>query len=327
METATSPIVTPSRSRTLHTQKDTIPAVSFTVNACNADAPYLQQTLRHMMRQLNFPFAERVVTYDPGPQVGRYAERIQGSQQEIERILKILLAEDVIDRVDVVPWTEEEQKRVLLKYFGDSGIEPRNFRGAPIYQYLYAMDACSGDYLFHVDSDMLFYRQGERSWLNDGLELLQRESRVIVATSQGGPPQARNWLERKTGFSFERKPQFVWRPVDSISTRYFLMDVSRFRACLPLQQAKPNESLEKTFFHTFTRRGYHRWEMNGSNHWAIHPFSHDENYVRYLDDLIWAVENGIYPFVRNGLRWDMLTTGEYINEWLAVLRKHGRALH
>lgn len=299
-------------------------AVSFTVNVCNSDAPYLEQTLRHMMRQLNFPFVERVATYDPGRQEGKYAERIQGTQSEVERILERLLADGVIDRVDVVPWTEDEQQRILQKYFGGRQVDLKDFSGAPIYQYLYAMDACRGDYLFHVDSDMLFYRAGERSWLYDGLDLLKRESRVIVATPQGGPPQARNWLERLTGHSFEPRPTRDWHHADFVSTRYFLMDVARFHACLPLEQAKPGEPLENSFSYTFARKGYARWSMNGYTHWAIHPWRHDANYVRHLDDLIWAVENGIYPFKRTGFQWDMRTEGEHIEEWLAVLRKHGR---
>jgi hypothetical protein len=314
-----------------HTQKIALssgppPHVSFTVNVCNSDAPYLEQTLRHMMRQLNFPFAERIATYDPGRQVGKYAERIQGSQSEVERILQRLLADKAIDRVDVVPWTEEDQQRILIKYFGDEKVDLKDFSGAPIYQYLYALDACHGGYIFHVDSDMLFYRQGERSWIYDGLDALRRESRVIVATPQGGPPQARNWLERLTGLSFEPKPKTAWHRANFTSTRYFLMDASRFQACLPLRQAKVGEPLENSLTHTFTQKGYHRWSMNGYAHWAIHPWRHDENYVRYLDDLIWAVENGLYPFKRSGFKWDMRTEGEHINEWRAVLRKHGRAM-
>jgi hypothetical protein len=152
------------------------PRVSFTVNVCNADAPYLEPTLRHMMRQLNFPFAERIATYDPGRQVGKYAERIQGSQGEVEGILQRLLEDKVLDRVDVVPWSEAEQQRILTKYFGSAQVELKDFSGAPIYQYLYAMDACSGEYLFHVDSDMLFYRAGERSWIHDGIDVLRREA-------------------------------------------------------------------------------------------------------------------------------------------------------
>lgn len=67
--------------------------------------------------------------------------------------------------------------------------------------------------------------------------------------------------------------------------------------------------------------------MTTYDHWAIHPWKHDENYVKYLPELIWAVENNVYPFVRSGYQWDMRTDGKLINEWLAVLRKHGRARH
>lgn len=301
-------------------------SVSFTINVCNSDAPYLEQTLRHMMRALNFPFKERLVVYDPGRQEGKYASRIQGSQNAIEQILDRLLEEKLIDRVDVVPWTDDEQNRILRKYFGDKQIDLKDFSGAPIYQYLYALDACTGDYILHVDSDMLFYRQGEHSWIEDGLALLKREKNVVVTTPQGGPPQARNWFERLTGRSFEPAPTTAWHRATFTSTRYFLMDVARFTACLPLEQAKPGEPLENSLSHTFNLRGYDRWSMNGYTHWAIHPWKHDENYIRYLDDLIWAIENGIYPFRRTGYRWDMRTEGTLINEWLRVLRKHGRVL-
>ncbi len=302
----------------------TTPTVSFTVNACNSDAPYLEQTLRHMFRAMNFPFFEKRVAYDPGRQEGKYTERIQGNQHTVEAILKRLLDEKIIDHVDVIPWNETEQNRILKQYFGREDIDLKDFSGAPIYQYLYALDLCSGDYIFHVDSDMLFYRSVEESWINDGIALLQREPQVIVATPQGGPPQARNWIERLTGHSFERKPKSDWHHASFTSTRYFLMDAAKFRNCLPLQQDKPGEPLENSLSHTFTLKGYQRWSMNGYKHWAIHPWKHDENYIRHLDDLIWAVENGLYPFNRPGFKWDMRTEGEHIQEWLKVLRTHGR---
>ena len=302
----------------------TPPTVSFTVNACNSDAPFLEQTLRHMMRALAFPFCEKRVAYDPGSQEGKYAERIQGSQNVVEAILQRLLDEHVIDHVDVIPWNEAEQNRILGRYFGNANIDLKDFSGAPIYQYLWALDQCSGEYLFHVDSDMLFYRSGAQSWIDDGLALLKREPRVIVATPQGGPPQARNWLERLTGRSFAGAPKSAWHHASFTSTRYFLIDKARFHACLPLHQAKPGEPLENSLSHTFNAKGYARWSMNGYSHWAIHPWKHDANYVRYLDDLIWAVENGVYPFKRTGFQWDMRTEGEHIHEWLAVLHAHGR---
>ena len=302
------------------------PKVSFTVNVCNSDAPYLEQTLRHMIRQLNFHFSERIATYDPGRQEGKYAERIQGSQSDVERILQRLLDDQIIDRIDVVPWTDEEQHRILMKYFGDENVDLKDFSGAPIYQYLHALYGCSGEYVFHADSDMLFHRTGDGSWIEDGIALMQQEPNVIVTCPRAGPPQARNWLEKLTGHSFETAPREKWRRVDFISTRYFLMDMAKFKTSLPLIQKTPGEPLENSLTHTFGKRGLEQWNLTTLDHWTIHPWRHDENYVRHLDDLIWAVENGVYPFKRSGHRWDMRTEGEHINEWLAVLRKHGHAL-
>ena len=134
--------------------------------------------MRHMLHALNYPFTERLVTYDPGRQEGKYTKRIQGNQNEIEGILQRLLNDGLIDRIDVIPWTPEEQNRILIKYFGSEKIDLKDFSGAPIYQYLYALDCCTGDYVFHADSDMLFYRSGSGSWISDGIELFQREPRV-----------------------------------------------------------------------------------------------------------------------------------------------------
>lgn len=298
--------------------------VSFTVNACNSDAQFLELTLRHMLAALNYPFAERLVAYDPGRQEGKYAARMGSDRATMESILQRLLDDRVIDRVDVIPWTDDEQQRVLSAYFGDEQVAGKDFSGAPIYQYLYALDRCQGDFVFHADSDMLFHRAVEGSWIEEGIALMQRESKVVVTCPRAGPPQARNWFERLTGRSFEARPKERWRRVDFTSTRYFLLDMAKFRRALPLVQAKPGEPLENSLTHTFRLRGLEHWNLTTLDHWTIHPWKHDENYVHHLPDLIWAIEQGVYPFVRAGHRWDMRTEGQHINEWLRVLRRHGR---
>lgn len=298
--------------------------VSFTVNVCNADTPFLGPTLRHMLPALNHTFCERLVAYDPGRQEGKYSERIRGDRPQIESILADLLADGVIDRIDVVPWTDADQQRILGKYFGGAQVDLKDFSGAPIYQYLYALDQCRGDYVFHADSDMLFHRKGSGSWIAEGIAQMEQESKVIVTCPRAGPPQASNWREKLVGRSFEPPPATKWRRVDFTSTRYFLMHRARLEACLPLVQAKPREPLENSLTHTIALRGFEHWNLTTLDHWTIHPWCHDENYIRHLPDLIWAVEQGIYPFRRTGFRWDMRTEGEFINEWLKPLRAHGR---
>lgn len=305
---------------------DSVPPVSFTVNVCNADVEYLDKVLRHMLRALNFPFRERLLAYDPGHQQGKYAERSQGSRAQMEAILARLLRDRVVDRVDIVPWSETEQRRIIRRYFGDAPVALRDFSGAPVYQYLYAVDRCIGEYILHADADILFYSATSRSWIFDALGLFSAEPHVVAATPHGGPPQARNWIERIFNRSFERKPRGNWHVAETVSTRYFLMHRGRFERALPLVQAKVGEPLENSLTHTFHIRGLQRWSMNGYSHWAIHPWKHDENFIRYLDDLVWAVEHNVYPFRRGGYRWDMRTDGPHMHEWIAALRAHGRAL-
>lgn len=296
------------------------PTVSFTVNTCITDVPFLEKTLRHVFRSLKFPFSERLIAYDPGNPMGKYDTRRRGDPNELLAILDRLLSEHLIDRVDTIPWDEKSQAAILKKYFGHDDIALKDFSGAPIYQYLYALDQCECDYIFHMDSDMLFHCKPGESWIAEGIELMRREPQVVFTTCRGGPPQARNWLERRLGRPFGPKPSQGWAKADNVSTRYFLMDRRRFHdALLPIVQSRPTEPLEDSLSHTLRLRGLERWTTTGTETWSIHPWKHDDNYIANLDELIWAVEQGVYPFVRTGYRWDMRTEGKLIQEWLDAI--------
>lgn len=299
--------------------------VSFTVNTCITDTPFLEKTLRHVFRSLDYPFTERLIAYDPGNPMGKYYSRRRGDPEELMAIFDRLLSDGLIDRVDTIPWKEDHQTAILKKYFGRDDIDLKDFSGAPIYQYLYALDQCTGDYVFHMDSDMLFHTTPGESWITEGIKLMQHEPRVVFTTCRGGPPQARNWLERLLRRPLGPKPAKGWTKADSLSTRYFLMDRKRFHdGLLPIVQSRTTEPLEDSLTYTMRLRGLERWTTTGTENWSIHPWKHDDNYIAHLDELIWAVEQGIYPYVRVGYRWDMRTEGEHINEWLSALNKARR---
>jgi hypothetical protein len=295
-------------------------SVSFTVNTCVTDVPFVEKTLRHVFRSLDFAFTERLIAFDPGSPTGKYDSRRRGDPSHILAVFDRLMADGLIDRVDTIPWDSERQAEVLERYFHRDDIALKDFDGAPIYQYLYALDQCTGDYVFHMDSDMLFHTSAGTSWIDRAIEMLRREPKVVFATCRGGPPQARNFAERVLRRPLGPRPASYWAKADTFSTRYFLMDRARFEDnLLPIVQDKPSEPLENSITHTLALRGLERWTTTGTDNWSIHPWRHDDNYLRYLDDLIWAVEQGVYPFVRTGYRWDMRTEGEHIAEWLAAI--------
>lgn len=296
--------------------------VSFTTNACITDIPYIAKTLTHMKGNLDYPFMERLVVLDPGIPMGKYEKRGQGNLSELRSILSNLLDDGVIDQVIEIPTSDENKNNLLNKYFGKTGVELKDFDGAPIYQYLYAMDLCQGDYVLHVDSDMLFYRGTGISWIEKALTYMQANPQAIFTTPGGGPPQAKNWLEKLIGIPLRQSSPDEWRKATFISTRYFLMDkTGLINKMLPLEQENPIEPLENSLTYTAKKRGVERWTMNTYDGWAIHPEHHDENFIQHLDDLIVAVEKGLYPFRRGGFQWDMCTEGKHIKPWLKVINQ------
>ncbi|OCQ92695.1 hypothetical protein BCD64_08055 [Nostoc sp. MBR 210] len=303
------------------------PKVSFTVNACIVDTPFIDKILRSMMRSLDYPFSERLVALDPGKPSGKYLERQTGQIDELRTKLAQLQTEGIIDRVDEIPWDEELQRSVLKKYFGRDDIDVKDFDGAPIYQYLFALEQCTGDYILHVDSDVLFYRDATRqSWIDEGIEMLQANPSVVIATCEGGPPQAKSFLEKLTGRPAKSKPKKLWNKAGNVSTRYFLLDRQRLeKQVLPLLQKDIKEPLENSITHTFKVKGFERWSMTAGT-WAIHPVEHGENFIKHLDDLMWAVENNVYPFKRSGKRWNMHTDGNDIKPWLNAIAQAKSAM-
>ena len=181
-----------------------------------------------MARSLDYPFMERLVALDPGAPRGKYEKRGQGDLSELRSILSNLLDDGVIDRVIEIPTSKANKNNLLNKYFGKTEIELKDFDGAPIYQYLYAMDLCQGDYVLHVDSDMLFYSGTGASWIEKAIACMQTNPQVIFTTPRGGPPQAKSWLEQLIGIPLRQSSPVEWHKATFISTRYFLMDKTRF---------------------------------------------------------------------------------------------------
>jgi hypothetical protein len=296
--------------------------VSFTVNTCVIDTPFIDKILRSIIRSLDYPFCERLVALDCGKPVGKYLERQTGQLEELRTQLEKLRTDGIINRVDEVLWDEERQNSVLQKYFGRDDIDVKDCDGAPIYQYLFALEQCTGDYILHVDSDMLFCcDHARKSWIDEGIEMLQANPSVVIATCEGGPPQARNLIEKLTGRPSKfQKHHSIWHKASNVSTRYFLLDRKRLEnRVLPLIQKDAGEPLENSFSHTFKVKGFERWSMNVGT-WAIHPVEHGENFIQHLDDLIWGVENNVYPFKRSGKQWNMHTDGDDIKPWLNAIQ-------
>jgi hypothetical protein len=299
-----------------------VETVCFTVNVCATDAPFIDQTLPHMIRALDFAFVERRVALDPGEPTGRFRRFPRGSVGELRTTVQGLLDRGVVDRVDEIPWDPSSQEEVFQRYFGSSEVAARSVSGTAVYQYLWALARCGARYALHVDSDMLFHRGEGRSWISEGVEFLRSHPEAVLVTPPAGPPQAERLVERLLQRPVRRQPGPTWQRNQAVSTRCFLCDLERLESrALPLIQKTAGELLERTLTHTFERKGLESWCLMESGSWAIHVWRHNESFLEHAAELIAAVEDGVYPFVRKGHRWDLRTDGRNTRPWLRAIRR------
>ncbi len=297
------------------------PRVSFSINTHAGDFLFFEKMLIHKLRSLNYPFSEKLVFVDTQKPTGRYSKS-SGSLNKLILLLDKLLKEKIIDRFELIPFDTKFHNEIFLKYFGKKDINYRAKNGSPIFQYLYAWERCKGDYIFHSDSDMFFNYDNKEGWIDEAIKTIKSNQKVIFAKC-GSPPIADNFFKKIIDFLILRADKLEWSRSKSFTTRYFLMDKRRFEEkILPIRQSKKDESLKKSIFYTLCKKRFEKWNVSYPDYnWAIHPIIHGENFIKYLDDLIWAVENNIYPLYRKKYIWNIYTENRDINPWLKAIKE------
>ena len=302
-----------------------VPTVSLTINACLTDSPFLEKALRHIFRSLNYPFTERLIAVDKSMPEGGFLKRERDNEVRLMQILERLQSENLFDRIDEVPWSQESQTHIFQKYFNQQNVDPRCSHGTAVYQYLFALNQCKSDYILHVDSDVLFSLCNGPTWIQEGIDWMQENPDVIFVTPMH-PPKAETILEFLLGKPLNRVKQ-KWIFSQVVSTRYFLADRVRMEErLLPLIQKDASERLEQSFNRTLKAKKLFKSTLNTLDSWVIHPKPHNRNYINHLDTLIWAAENHTYPFRRYGkYPWNLYTYTLHIRQWIRAVNKLQRA--
>jgi hypothetical protein len=294
-------------------------AVELSVNAYVGDLPFLDQTYRHLSRQLSSaPLRRRRIVVDRRPASGRFSGEF--STTEFDRVLDRLLSDGVVDDIDEVDWSVAEVERIADKYFGDPNVVPVAEGGSAIHQYLWAIDTAQSELVLHFDSDMLLHDPNKGMWVSEAIAFQREHSHVAVTTPQGGPPRAESIRDLVFG-SRRRVKTTGWERSEGVSTRVFLLDRERLCQALPLSPLIPGEPLERTLTASLHAAGFSRWNRNDDDAWAIHPRRHNRNHVDNLQGLISLVELGHCPYRRTGYRWDIRTEGRHFLPWRIALAR------
>jgi len=135
------------------------PKVSLLVRASALEWRTLALQVRHVVEQLEGPttFVERIVVLDALR--GDFLRQYDDADLDAARAtLAELVSDGTIDRVVDVPTGSAELAALNERWFGLAAEHSHSANGSPVAASLAGIEACSGDYVLHIDDDLLVAR-------------------------------------------------------------------------------------------------------------------------------------------------------------------------
>jgi hypothetical protein len=296
-----------------------LPSCSLSLLVARTDVQFMMQTLPHLVRMCNYPFIDRLLVLDTSELAGDYLKRPGiGTLEQLRDCAQQLLEAGVVDRVVDLDRSKVYRDRIYPKHFDAYVQETHNYRGAPVLGYIFCIEEAKGDYVLFFDSDMLLYQSPDYNWIEAGIQLMQARPEIANVLPLAGPPSDQGGLAYQKA-KCEYDPAGFYR-FKRFTSRRFMVDRQRFNDLLPLHVSWLNSRRKprwmpnwfEIFQAQFTGKGgLARWEdlmterfeattffradLDTPKAWTIHPWSHGEDFIRALPDIIQKIEAGWYP--------------------------------
>ena len=195
---------------------DAGPSVSLLIKTCHMEWRTIERFVRHQVAQLEEPvrFMEKIVIVDPSP--GPFLRQYDVPDADAHRAaMDRLLRDGVVDRVIHAPDDTEVIRDTYRKWFGADSEATHSASGQQLLATLYGFDACAGDYVLQLDSDVLIHRGvAEHDYLGELTEVLRNDPNALfvplsICRSDSLPytdtgPNG-NWRVEVRGCLFDRR--------------------------------------------------------------------------------------------------------------------------
>ncbi|MHC4692940.1 MAG: hypothetical protein ACYS67_09370 [Planctomycetota bacterium] len=295
-----------------------LPGCSIWFLVARTDVPFMMQTIPHIIKMCNYPFAQKVVAVDTSPLSGDYISRpCIGTLKELQKSCDELLISGVIDRVINIDFSEHYQERVYVKHLGKFIEQTHNYRGAPFLGYIFLLEKAQCDYLVHFNTDMLIYQEPDYNWISEGIKAMRQHPEIVCVTPLSGPPTEDGLLHQNV--PYERDPRGFYR-FKQFTSRKFLVDIKRFEKLLPLNilwKAETGRKLDKWEILVSDRlkeTPFFRVDLDTPSAWALHSsYTHDQTFVQNLPKITEKIESGWYPSIQAG-HYNL-----HLRSWLEVM--------
>ncbi|MBT5716885.1 MAG: hypothetical protein HOI70_08235, partial [Opitutae bacterium] len=165
------------------------------------------------------------------------------------------------------------------------------------------------DYVLHLDSDMLFHEAKGFSWIESGIELMEKNSDIACVLPRGGPPTSNGTLHQESTEYHADQERGIYL-FKNFTSRHYLVHRKRFLELLPM---KPlwlswREPLKSKLFgngkmlcwesiveHAMGNSSFWRADLMTSKAWSIHPGERSEKFQKLIPQVINRVNLGEYP--------------------------------
>jgi hypothetical protein len=318
--------------------------ITLQINLAPSDWLHACHILPHQLRQFAGQVDEVLLTLDLHRSPGRFSEGWEERLPKIEALIQECCQQYTHVRSLIVDYSPKMISAVSQTFFGDRLIPAKDFRGGPFYSYFYGLYSARHDYVFHIDSDLMF-GGGSQTWIQEAIQFLQTHPKVLVCGPLPGAPSLSETLYSQSAHRFPYSSLAF--QLDEMSTRYFLFDRARFRQqieALPLPYAAPWGFIkailegnppyclpEEIFSKMMAKQGLLRVEFLGQAQgmWSLHPPYRCADFYDRLPELIQCIETGNIPDAQRGyhdvneslIDWSIARRALKQNRWWKRLAK------
>lgn len=303
--------------------KKYINPVTLQINVAPGDYRHCQYLLRKQLELFSQQVSEILITYDSKPRKIQNIDIHEKNKMLFDALFTTLKRDFPSLRVHEIDYSPETTINTYSKYFGKS-IPTHDYRGAPVYGYIYGIEEAKEDFVVHIDSDM-FFGGLSQTWVTEALELMKSNENVLVTGPLPGPPHPEKKLVGQSRY-FAFKPGDYHFGFYSMSTRIFMLNKKRLYGMLkphkPAFQQRvfgmmegfdSLEALEIIISNFMKSKKLIRVDFKGKQPglWSIHPTYRSEEFYNRIPEMIERVINndvpeeqlGYYNFSMNFIDW------------------------
>jgi hypothetical protein len=289
--------------------------VTLQISLAPTDLPHAVHILPHQLQQWAGQVDEVLLVLDTHQSRGRFAEGWEERLPKMRLLIDQCCATYPNTYVREVDYSPEVMAKVGSLFFDQPSVPTKDFRGGPFYSYFFGLYAAKHNYVFHLDSDLIF-GGGSKTWITEAVKLLADKNDILTCSPLPGPPTSDGQLKTQTA-ELEPYTSLAFR-FASLSSRLFLLDRERFISKIQrlrlnppalsnilkawVEGNPPYEIPEILFTQAMLEHRLYRVDFLGQEPgmWSIHPPYRSETFYQKLPEIIQLIEAGNVPEGQRG---------------------------